>query len=276
MWHRFKHLLILITVFHGSQQGYHPQVYRRISINQTCSIEDQLNDVQAPTLSYCAAACLSNPSCGPFSFNKMNSSCSLCHEGTENYRWKINTHFYIKWRESIDYIVYETDGQDMENPSPQEIWKIDCNKDNSFKNGFIVGIWDDKHDFDDIDKIKCLRWKNKNIVDPLQSQLLHVGYEDLRSCPKGHVLTALSDKHPGFTEVELGKCSPLFDEYRVDPDRCASIATSGRDSGPNSPHAAWKVQCPDDKLYVAVAIYRKEGVHTHLICCILTDEPGIR
>ncbi|CAL1296782.1 unnamed protein product [Larinioides sclopetarius] len=263
-------------------------LYRLIDRDLICDDQSITHSFTAHSLSTCATACKLKPSCGMFAVNHVydNASvkeyrpkknvqltCVLCKSNNltsvvEKKGWSI----YMKWLKEARFHILDTDNKSSApDISPLEMWHIDCNHPDitTKKNGAIIGIWDDKDGFRDLDKVKCFNWDAADLFSEKPARLLYIYLEDYRQCPKDYVLTAITASNAAFRNVDNGKCSPLRPPFHIDYDHCVTVNSDGRDGGTVDKWRPWRVQCPTAGPQVAVSLHRRRRIHTGLKCCVL-------
>ncbi|KAG8198469.1 hypothetical protein JTE90_022199 [Oedothorax gibbosus] len=264
-------------------------LYRLIDRDTMCDELSVMQRLSAYSLSTCATACKLKKSCGMFSLKHVydNSTlsseikpkknvkleCALCKTSNmtsviEKKGWSM----YMKYLKEAKFHILDTDNKpSAPDVSPLEIWNIDCNSPEitTKRNGAIIGIWDDKDAFKDLDKVKCFNWDAADLFSDKPSRLLYIYLEDYRQCPKDYVLTAITASNAAFRNVDNGKCTPLAEPFHIDYERCVTVNSEGRDGGSVDKWRPWNVQCPTTGPHVAVSLLRRMKIHTGLKCCVL-------
>ncbi|KFM82294.1 hypothetical protein X975_06000, partial [Stegodyphus mimosarum] len=112
----------------------------------------------------------------------MKISCALCKSNNmtsvvEQKGWST----YMEWLKEVRFHILDTDNKSSApDITPLETWNIDCNgpEITTKKNGAIIGIWDDKDGFRDLDKVKCFNWDASDLFSEKPSRLLYIHLED--------------------------------------------------------------------------------------------------
>lgn len=130
------------------------------------------------------------------------------------------------------------------------------------KPGYMIGIWDEKDSFTNIEKIKCLRGKDDDsdeddsdeIDDDVHFELDSNQNETIvlnptnstahkPSCPDGYLLTGLTKTPGSYDLAEVsGHCLKLI-RGKLDYEVCEYVPATSKQGGNFEPYLFWNVEC---------------------------------
>ena len=144
---------------------------------------------------------------------------------------------------------------------PQVPWQVDCNPGGNYYHHYVVGLWDDRDNFEDLDKVKCAS-ANGVSLDLFGSVIVDLG-DGKSMCPDGFIITAIWDEQVGFQHPKKIKCSKV--QYPdLDLGRQVSIYTNGRSGGSALDYDYWNVQCAESS--ASIGIEMKDSQILAFIC----------